>query len=174
MDPAFEMGHQGEMPSRPIASAFAALVLAGAAAARSDPGAVAFAAGEYGMRKEIPHSVGMELELRGPWHWSVIRPVAGLLTTTGGAAYVYTGIAFEIPLVRSLRLTPAFAPGLVLAPGDGDLGHVVEFRSSLELSVAPDRMVRVGLGFSHISNAKLGTRNPGVEVLTLRLAFGAT
>ena len=62
----------------------------------------------------------------------------------------------------------------MLARGDGDLGHVVEFRSSLELSVAPDRMVRVGLGFSHISNAHLGTRNPGVEVLTLRVAFDAT
>ena len=56
----------------------------------------------------------------------------------------------------------------------GDLGHVVEFRSSVELSDAPDPMFRVGLGFSHISNAHLGTRNPGVEVLTLRVAFGAT
>jgi lipid A 3-O-deacylase len=162
------------VPHRRIASVSAAFLLAGAAAARGDRGAVAFAAGEYGMRKEIPHSLGMELELRGPWRWGVVRPVAGLLTTTGGAAYLYSGVAFEIPIVGSLRLTPAFAPGLVLARGDGDLGHIVEFRSSLELSVALDPMVRVGLGLSHISNARLGTSNPGVEVLTLRLAFDAT
>ena len=84
------------------------------------------------------------------------------------------GSQHQKPLLGSLRLTPAFAPGIVLAPGAGDLGHVVEFRSSLELSVAPGPMVRVGLGFSHISNARLGDRNPGVEVLTLRFAFGAT
>ena len=173
VDPNFEMGHQTTVPHRRIASIPAALLLAGAAA-RGDPVAVAFAAGEYGMRREIPHSMGMELELRPSWRWGVVRPVAGLLATTGGAAYVYSGVAFEIPLAGSLRLTPAFAPGLVLARGDGDLGHVVEFRSSLEVSFAPDSKVRVGLGFSHISNARLGTRNPGVEVLTLRFAFGAT
>lgn len=174
MDPNFEMVHQRRVPRRRIASVSAAFLLVAAASARGDRAAVAIATGQYGMRKEIPHSLGMELELRGPWHWAVVRPVAGVLTTTGGAAYVYSGVAFEIPLAGSLRLTPAFAPGIVLARGDGDLGHVVEFRSSLELSVAPDPMVRVGLGFSHISNAHLGTRNPGVEVLTLRVAFGAT
>jgi hypothetical protein len=39
--------------------------------------------------------------------------------------------------------------------------------------VAIDPRVRIGVAFSHISNARLGTSNPGVEVLTLRLAFPA-
>jgi hypothetical protein len=159
------------VPHCRIASVSAAFLLAGAAAAHADGGAIAVAAGQYGMRKEIPHSVGIEVELRAPWRWTIARPIAGLLATTGGAAYVYSGVAFEIPLGGSVQLTPAFAPGVVLADGDGDLGSAIEFRSSLELSVALDPKVRMGLGFSHISNARLGTRNPGVEVLTLRLAF---
>ena len=162
------------MLRRRVASVSAVFLLVASASARGDDGAVAIATGQYGMRKEIPHSVGMELEVRTPWRWTIIRPVTGLLTTTGGFAYVYSGIAFEIPIAGSWRVTPAFAPGVVLAGGDGDLGSAIEFRSSLELSAAPAETIRVGLGFSHISNAHLGTRNPGVEVLTLRLAFGAT
>jgi len=157
-----------------VASVSVAFVLVAGASARGDGGAVAIATGQYGMRKEIPHSVGMELELRTPWRWTIVRPVTGLLTTSGGVVYVYSGIAFEIPITGSWRVTPSFAPGVVLARGDGDLGSAIEFRSSLELSAAPGGSVRVGLGFSHISNAHLGTRNPGVEVLTLRLAFGGT
>jgi lipid A 3-O-deacylase len=162
------------MLRRRVASVAAVLLLVASASGRGDHGAVAIATGQYGMRKEIPHSVGMELEVRTPWRWNIIRPVTGLLTTTGGSAYVYSGIAFEIPIAGSWRVTPAFAPGVVLARGDGDLGSAIEFRSSLELSAAAGDSVRLGLGFSHISNAHLGTRNPGVEVLTLRLAFGAT
>jgi lipid A 3-O-deacylase len=174
VDRFLEIGHQQRVSHRRIASASAAFLLVGAAAARADRGAVAMGAGQYGIRKEIPHSLGMELEVRAPWRWAVVRPVAGLLATTGGAAYVYAGAGLEIPLGGSVRLTPGFAPGVVLASGEGDLGSAIEFRSSLELSVAPDPLVRVGLGFSHISNAHLGARNPGVEVLTLRFAFGST
>jgi lipid A 3-O-deacylase len=175
VDPRPEIGHLGSVPHLRVASLSAAFLLLGAASAHADPPAeFALATGEYGMRREIPHSVGVEMELRMPWRWGVVRPVTGLLTTTGGLAYLYSGIALEIPIAGSWRVTPAFAPGLLLARGDGDLGSPIEFRSSLELSVAPEEKLRLGLGFSHISNARLGTSNPGVEVLTFRVAFGAT
>jgi hypothetical protein len=159
------------VPHCRIASAAAFLLAAVAAAAHADSGAIAVAAGEYGFRKEIPHSVAFDAELRAPWHWTIVRPVAGILATTGGAAYLYSGLAFEIPLTGSLRVTPGFAPGVLLAMGEGDLGSRIEFRSSLELSLVIDPKVRVGVAISHISNARLGTSNPGVEVLTLGFAF---
>jgi hypothetical protein len=129
--------------------------------------------GQYGLRKEIPHALGIEMEVRPPWRWTVFRPVAGLLTTTRGTAFLYSGVAIEIPLPGGLRLTPGFAPGVLLARGDGDLGSRLEFRSSLELSIAPVEAVRLGIGFSHISNAHLADHNPGVEVFTVKIAVPA-
>jgi hypothetical protein len=163
------------MPDHRISSACAAgLLLIAPMAARAEPGlSFGIATGQYGMRKEIPHALGIDLQLRMPWSWSVIRPVAGVLTTSTGTAYLYSGIIFDVPLPARMHLTPGFAPGVVLSKGDGDLGSPVEFRSSIELSFSPVETLRVGLAFSHISNARLGQRNPGVEVLTLGISIPA-
>jgi hypothetical protein len=129
------------------------------------------ATGQYGMRKEIPHSLGIDFELRPPWRWNLIRPVAGLLTSSHGGAYIYSGFVVEIPLPGGLMLTPGFAPGVVVDEGGRELGFPIEFRSSVELSWSPDNRLRLGLGLSHISNASLGYRNPGVEVLSFGFTF---
>lgn len=155
---------------RAMGALAAALILLGSVSARGEPASFALSTGQYGLRKEIPHSLGIEMEVRPPWRWTLFRPVAGLLTTTRGTAFLYSGVAIEIPLPGRLRLTPGFAPGVVLARGDGDLGSRLEFRSSLELSIAPVEAVRFGIGFSHISNAHLADHNPGVEVLTVKIA----
>ena len=162
------------MPEHRVTWALAAaLILLGSASARGEPVSFALSTGQYGLRKEIPHALGIEMEVRPPLRWTVLRPVAGLLTTTGGTAFLYSGVAIEIPLPGGLRLTPGFAPGVVLARGDGDLGSRLEFRSSLELSFAPAETVRFGIGFSHISNAHLADHNPGVEVVTFKVAVPA-
>ena len=151
----------------------AAITVLVAAPARADSAmSVAMATGQYGMRKEIPHSLEFGLEVRPPWTWGPLRPIAGVLGS-GSGALVYSGIALGIDLPARLQLTPSFAPALALAGADRDLGFPLEFRSSLELSVATGDRVRLGLAFSHISNAKLGDRNPGVEVLALTVAISA-
>jgi hypothetical protein len=161
------------MPDCRLTSACAAgLLLLAPAAARSDEvTSLAVSTGQYGMRKEIPHSMGLELQVRTPWRWHVIRPVAGILTSSQGAAFVYSGVAFELDLPAGVRLTPGFAPGVVLSKGEGDLGSLVDFRSSLELSIAAWQRLRIGVAFSHISNGRLGERNPGVEVLEVGISF---
>jgi len=160
--------------SRRIPCACAAgLLLLAPAALRAEPAgaSVVVATGQYGMRKEIPHSLGIELQIRPPWHWSLVRPTFGLLTSANGGAYVFSGLVVEIPLPVGFELTPGFAPGVVLASSGGDLGYPIEFRSSLEVSWSPGPAMRVGLAFSHISNAHLGERNPGVETLMLSFVF---
>jgi len=134
----------------------------------------AVATGQLGMRKEIPHALAIDVQVGLPWHWSVIRPITGLLTSSKGGAYLYSGIAVDISLPGSLRITPGFAPGVVLASADRDLGSPIEFRSSIELWLAPIESVRLGIAFSHISNARLAEHNPGVEVLTFSIAFPAS
>jgi len=43
--------------------------------------------------------------------------------------------------------------------------------SRLVLCAATATTLRMGLGLSHISNASLGDRNPGVEVLSFGFSF---
>jgi hypothetical protein len=163
------------MAKRCIGAASAAVPLLLAAFGASAEGVTSFAisTGQLGMRKEIPHAVGIDVQVRPPWHWYVVRPVAGVLTSSNGGAYVYSGIAFELPLPAGFQLTPGFAPGVVIASGGRDLGSPIEFRSSIELSFAPVDRVRLGIGFSHISNARLADHNPGVELLTFGIAIPA-
>src|SRR5690349_9120974 len=72
-----------------IACACAVALLGWAAApVRADtPALVVISTGQYGMRREIPHALGLGLEVRPPWQWMVIRPAVGLLTTANGGAY---------------------------------------------------------------------------------------
>jgi len=153
------------------ACAVASLLLVRVPVRADVPASVVIATGQYGMRKEIPHALGIELQVRPPWRWSLVRPTVGLLTTANGGAFLFSGVQVEIPLPLRLHLSPGFAPGVVLANGQGNLGSPIEFRSSLELSWSPGDPLRMGVSFSHISNARLGDRNPGVEALMLSFAF---
>jgi len=160
------------MAGRLTCASVAVLVVAAACAAKAEPStSIAIATGQYGMRKEVPHAVGFDLQIRTPWRWTVFRPVGGVLTSSGGGTFLYSGVMADFDLPLGLRLSPGFAPSIALARASGDLGFPVEFRSSLELSLAASDRLRVGIGFSHISNARLGERNPGVELLMLVLAF---
>ncbi|HEY6909172.1 MAG TPA: acyloxyacyl hydrolase [Myxococcales bacterium] len=149
----------------------ALLLLAPFRASGEDLLSFAVSTGQLGLRKEIPHALGIDVQVRSPWRWKLIRPLAGVLTSSSGGAYVYSGIVVDIPLPGGLRLSPGFAPGVVLAKGDRELGSPIEFRSSLEISLAPSERLRLGLGLTHISNARLSQHNPGMELLTFSLAI---
>ena len=47
------------------------------------------------------------------------------------------------------------------------LSNEIEFRTTLEISYEMQNKNRIGLSFSHISNANLGNKNPGVEIISL-------
>jgi len=151
----------------------AVLLLLASSGARADGGPfLVVSTGELGMRREVPHALAIDLQVGSPWHWSVIRPVAGVLTSSKGGAYVYSGVAADFPLPGAFQISPGFAPGVVIASADRDLGSPIEFRSSLELSVRLESM-RLGVAFSHISNARLSDHNPGVEILAVSFTFPA-
>ena len=63
----------------------------------------------------------------------------------------------------SLVFTPSFAPGLY-HEGDGkDLGHILEFKSELQLSYEASELTNFGMSYNHVSNASLGSKNPGAN-----------
>ncbi len=59
--------------------------------------------------------------------------------------------------------TPSFAPGLY-HEGDGkDLGHVLEFKSEVQFSYMTSDDTSFGISYNHVSNASLGSKNPGAN-----------
>ncbi len=92
-----------------------------------------------------------------------IKPISGLMANTDGAVHLFSGFYVDIPLASFLYLTPSFAPGFYHKCNSKNLDYALEFRSQLELSIRLENNIRVGVSFSHISNASLGKINPGVE-----------
>ena len=91
-----------------------------------------------------------------------VSPITGMFVTQNSAAYIYTGIEWNVDM-GGLKFTPSFAPGLY-HEGDGkDLGHVLEFKSEVQLSYNPSERTSFGVSYNHVSNASLGDKNPGAN-----------
>ena len=91
-----------------------------------------------------------------------ISPITGALFTSDNAGYIYTGVQAQYK-VGALNVVPSFTPGLY-SEGDGkDLGHIVEFKSEIQLSVDLLKNSHLGFSYNHISNASLGDKNPGAN-----------
>ena len=91
-----------------------------------------------------------------------LSPITGALLTADSAAYVYTGVEAQYK-IGSLNFNPSFAPGLY-HEGDGkDLGHVLEFKTELQISLDMSESSQFGLSYNHLSNASLGSKNPGAN-----------
>ena len=91
-----------------------------------------------------------------------LQPVTGIFITADNAGYIYTG--FQIPnKLGALNFTPSFTPGLY-SEGDGkDLGHVIEFKTEIQISYEFSNNTEIGMSYNHISNASLGDKNPGAN-----------
>ena len=91
-----------------------------------------------------------------------LSPITGAMITADNAAYIYTGIQAQYNLGK-INLTPSFTPG-IYEQGDGkDLGHLVEFKSEVQLSLNLFENSQLGMSYNHISNASLGDKNPGAN-----------
>ena len=91
-----------------------------------------------------------------------LSPITGMLVTADNAGYFYTGVQAQYK-IGALNFTPSFAPGLY-HEGDGkDLGHLIEFKSELQISLNMSNSSQFGFSYNHISNASLGDKNPGAN-----------
>ena len=91
-----------------------------------------------------------------------ISPITGAMVTADSAAYVYTGVQAQYKLGK-IDVTPSFTPGLY-SQGDGkDLGHILEFKSEVQVSLNLFENSQFGMSYNHISNASLGEKNPGAN-----------
>ena len=91
-----------------------------------------------------------------------LSPITGALITADNAGYFYTGVQAQYK-IGELNFTPSFTPGLY-HEGDGkDLGHVIEFKTELQISLETSETSQFGFSYNHISNASLGDKNPGAN-----------
>jgi len=91
-----------------------------------------------------------------------LSPITGALITTDNAGYIYTGIQAQYK-IGALNFAPSFTPGLYYE-GDGkDLGHLLEFKSELQISLDLSKTSELGFSYNHLSNASLGDKNPGAN-----------
>ncbi len=103
-----------------------------------------------------------------------LKPFVGIETTSESAYYIISGVYLEDNLGQlfigeksNLNFTPSFGLGYY-DDGDGKkLGNKLEFRTTLEISYELKNENRIGISFGHISNANIGNRNPGVEIISL-------
>ena len=91
-----------------------------------------------------------------------LSPITGAFITADSAGYIYTGVQAQYK-IGALNITPSFMPGLY-HQGDGkDLGHVLEFKSEVQLSLDISKGTELGFSYNHLSNASLGYKNPGAN-----------
>tara|TARA_A100001015_G_scaffold116268_1_gene129052 strand:- start:873 stop:1403 length:531 start_codon:yes stop_codon:yes gene_type:complete len=102
-----------------------------------------------------------------------LKPFFGIEYTDDSASYFLTGIYFEDNLGELFEgdkskfyLTPSFGAGIYNDGSGKKLGNDLQFRTSLEVSYELKNKNRIGISFSHISNANLADKNPGVEILS--------
>ena len=91
-----------------------------------------------------------------------LSPVTGIMITADNASYFYTGVQAQYK-VGKLNIVPSFTPG-IYNEGDGkDLGHPIEFKSELQVSLDIFSNSELGFSYNHLSNASLGDKNPGAN-----------
>ena len=84
------------------------------------------------------------------------------MITADSATYFYTGIETNYS-IGSLNITPSFTPGWYTQGGGKDLGHPIEFKSEVQLSLDLTEGSNLGMSYNHVSNASLGDKNPGAN-----------
>jgi hypothetical protein len=173
--PSFDRGGGKVLPSVQTVALGAVLFFGGAAYASkkpsSEPAFVQASVGYFDIDRRRYDALEGMLGYRGRTHVFAVRFFGSVMGTSKGSLFACTGIAYDLFLGDRFVVTPSFAPGLY-AKGDGiDLGYPLEFRSQIELSYRFTGAARLGLGFSHTSNAHLGKTNPGVETLLAKLTL---
>jgi hypothetical protein len=147
------------------------LVTGGRAAAQvalnETPAVISGGVGWYDFNLSDDEAVDFRLEYRHGDDFLWLKPWGGVEVTTDGSVWGGVGVLIDIVFFDDIVLTGSFAPGLWAEGGGKDLGHVIEFRSQVELGYEFGNRSRLSVAFSHISNADIDSTNPGTEVLNL-------
>jgi hypothetical protein len=85
--------------------------------------------------------------------------------------YLTGGGLLDITLGKHYFLTPSLGVGVYLENDGMHLGSSIEFREAIEISYHFKNDARLGLSFSHVSNAGISKQNPGTEAIMVIYAL---
>jgi len=161
----------------PIRTALAAAVLAtGLSAAPAvaqesdgDPAFLTFGAGIVNITEDDVYG-DFRLEYRHDERFFYVKPMVGIQGFSDGSFYGYAGFNIDLYFGNRWVLSPNFGVG-GYSGEELKLGNELEFRSGLELAYRFDDRSRLGIHFSHISNANIGEKNPGTESLVINYSL---
>ena len=94
-----------------------------------------------------------------------VSPITGAMITQDNAVYLYSGLETNYSL-GLFKLTPSFTPGYYNKGNGKDLGHGLEFKTEVQLSLDLGKNTNLGMSYNHVSNASLGNKNPGANSYT--------
>ena len=155
------------------ATALAILMFMATPDARADdPDFLTFAAGWFDLNRQKDEGAEFRLEYRSDYKLWVFKPFLTAAGVSNGMSFIGAGVLIDVYLGRRWVVTPSFAPTWWRGKTSKlDMGHAVEFRSQLEVAYRFDDRSRLGLSFSHYSNASLGDTNPGTETLMVNYSI---
>lgn len=138
------------------------------AAHADDPAFVSVSAGYFDFNRQKDPGGEFRFEYRDNHKFFYLKPFVAVGGATGGHGFVGAGVLLDVFLGRRFVVTPSFAPHYYFGGNnDLDLGYPLEFRSQLEVDYRFDDRSRLGVAVSHYSNAGLGDKNPGTEILSV-------
>lgn len=136
----------------------------------SRSGTISFSLGKFNIKREVSNYIDVAYSLKSYLNRQVV-PSFGLLMTNLGSCYCYGSIHTLLPFgVSRFALKPGFNAGYYFKGNGHDLGYPIEFFSSIALIFRGD-LLEYGLRAGHISNAHLGSKNPGLELVGLFFNF---
>jgi len=104
--------------------------------------------------------------------YGLIKPVVGVFLSNRLSSMAYAGVKADYK-ISIFRISPSFTPGLY-SSGEGkrgkDLGSVMQFKSQVDIGIDLNKFSFFNLGYSHISNAGIGTNNPGANTYSFNFS----
>ena len=101
--------------------------------------------------------------------YGILKPTTGAFITQDSASYAFIGGKVDFKLGPFI-LSPSFGPGYYDQGNGKDLGHALEFKSQIDLGFNFGRSSNLSFGYSHLSNASLGDKNPGANSYSFSLS----
>jgi hypothetical protein len=117
------------------------------------------------------HSVAT-IELRPDQSWfGAVKPIWSLGISGDGAVYVAGGIRGDFD-VGGFLVTPHFSLALYQdGRGGFDADELVQFRTGIDAFVPISDSTMLGLGYYHLSNARLTSKSADQDVVRLTVLF---
>ncbi len=122
-------------------------------------------AGIFDLRKERYRTAEFRLDYKSHLQYWFFRPTLGLMMSAKKSFYACGGFSLDFVICKHMILAPHFSAGYYAQGNGKNLGFPLEFRSGIEFGYRSNGGWRTGIDFTHMSNAHLGHRNPGVESL---------